>query len=372
MKVQKNTFIYMLLLSALLAFALAFLPFASTIIVAAIFALGITYWLDNIYIEFPRSKKIVVVISIFLSLSLLVGTAIIATARLYNLTVGEDRQKTFATIQLNKKNVFEKIESTRLALKDKGIKIPPIREDTLIDDWTQFAQSSFMSKLTKMGGYLSALTDSVVNILVFIVFVVVMVRRRQKIIIVLSDTSLWGDLRLRSIYFKAQESGYGSIFTIFSAGLVQTIVMTIGARIASFNELSIIFTTTFFASFFPVIGTAPVGVFLAAVKFFQGDNTAGIIMVCFAGFVGVVDNWLKPFLVSHSGPKMNGLITLVGIIGAIMIFGLPGLFVGPFLMILIPSLKSEASDLLRSLTKARKATPLVLEDKPQFESSHFN
>ena len=372
MKVQKNTFIYMILLSALLAFALAFLPFAPTIVVAVIFALGISYWLDNIYIDFSRRKKKIVMTSIFLGLFILVGIAFTATGRIYNLAVGEDREKTFATIQENKKTFFAKVESVRSSLEDKGLKIPPIKEETLIKDWSKFAQTSIVSSLTKMGDYLTAITDIAVNILVFLVFVVVMVRRRRKILETLSDTSLWGDYRLRSIYFKAQESGYGSVFTIFSVGLIQTTVMTIGAGFAGFHELAIIFTATFFASFFPVVGTAPVGLFLALVKFFEGDSRAGIIMICIAGFVGVVDNWLKPFIVTHSGPRMNGFIALVGIVGAVMLFGLPGLFVGPFLMIFIPSLKSEASDLLRSLTRARKVEPILLEEKPQFESSHFN
>ena len=372
MKTQKNTFIYLLLLSALLAFALAFLPFAPTIVVAVIFALGISYWLDNVYIELPSRKKKIVVTSLCFAILVLVGTAITATGRIYNLTIGEDREKTLATLQENKKTFFDKVETVRSSLQKKGIKIPPIREETLVSDWTKFAQTSVVSTLTKMGDFLSAITDIAVNILVFLVFVVVMVRRRKKILDTLSDTSLWGDYRLRSIYFKAQESGYGSVFTIFSVGLVQTTVMTIGAAFAGYHELAIIFIGTFFASFFPVLGTAPVGLLLAAIKFFQGDTRAGIIMVCVAGFVGVVDNFLKPFLVTHSGPKMNGLIALVGIVGAVMIFGLPGLFVGPFLMIFIPNLKTEASDLLRTLTRARKQTPLLLDEKPQFESSHFN
>ena len=372
MKVQKNTFIYMVLLSALLAFALAFLPFAPTIIVAVIFALGISFWLDNIYIDFSRRKKKIVMTSIFLGLFLLVGIAFTATARIYSLTIGEDRDKTFATIQENKKTFFAKVETIRSSLEEKGLKIPPIKEETLVKDWSKFAQTSLVSSLTKMGDYLSAITDIAVNVLVFLVFAIVMVRRRKKILETLSDTSLWGDYRLRSIYFKAQESGYGSVFTIFSVGLIQTTIMTIGASFAGYRELAIVFTGTFFASFFPVVGTSPVGFLLSVLMFFRGDTRGGIIMACVACFVGVVDNWLKPFIVTHSGPRMNGFIALVGIVGAVMLFGLPGLFVGPFLMIFIPSLKSEASDLLRSLTRARKTEPILLEEKPQFESSHFN
>ncbi len=374
MKIQKNTFIYAILTLALLAFALAFLPFAPTIIVAMIFALGISYWLDNLYIKFPRTKRRLVMLSIFLGIFILIGTTFSASNRIYNLTMGDDREETFNSLKEAKTKLLATIETQRQNLAGFGVKVPPIREEALVRDWTKFAQSNVGTTITRMGGYLTTLTDVVVNILVFSVFVTVMVKRRHSILEGLSDTSLWGDLRLRSIFIKAQEASYGSVFTIFTVGLVQTIIMTVGAGFAGFEELSIIFIATFFASFFPVLGTAPIGVALAAIAFFQGDTTPGVIMLCIAAFVGVVDNWLKPYLVAHSGPQMNGLITLVGIVGAVMIFGLPGLFVGPFLMIFIPSLKSEAADLLRSLTRAHKAKvpALVTDVNDPHEAPHFN
>jgi predicted PurR-regulated permease PerM len=372
-KTQKNKLIYSILALALFAFALSFLPFAATIIVAAIFALGISFWLDNVYINFSKKKRKVVMSAICLGLLLLVGTTFNASGRLYDLTMGSDREQTMSALNEAKKSVLAQVESSRGSLEKIGINLPPIKEEKLIKDWSNFAQSSVMSSLTKAGDFLDTFTDILVNVLVFVVFVTIMVRRRRQILEVLSDTSLWGDLRLKKIYCKAQESGYGSVFTIFCVGLVQTIVMTLGATAAGFKEWSIIFTATFFASFFPVLGTAPVGVLLSAIRFFQGDNQGGLIMLFIAAFVGIVDNWLKPFLVTHSGPRMNGFIALVGIVGAVMIFGLPGLFVGPFLMIFIPNLKTEAADLLRSLTRSRaQTTDTAPHEPPQYQSSQFN
>lgn len=369
MKSQKNRLVSAVLVLALLAFALSFLPFAPTIVVAVIFALGISYWLDNIYIKYSQKKQKVVMASIVMAGLLLIGTSLTATARLYNMTIGTDREKTYNSLQENKKIFFEKVESARQSLNEKGLKISPIREENLMKDWSKFAETGVLSTLTRMGDFLSALTNLAINLMVFSIFLIVMVNRRQQILELLSDTSLWGDLRLKKIYGKAQESGYGSVFTIFTVGMAQTLVMTIGASAVGFKEWPIIFTATFFASFFPVVGTAPVGLLLALISFFQGDATAGIIMVCIAGFAGMIDNILKPFMVAHTGPQMNGFMALVGIVGAVILFGLPGLFVGPFLMIFIPSLKSEAADLLRTITRARKNSELYFAEDTQIKKA---
>ncbi len=369
MKVQKNRLVSAVLVLALLAFTLSFLPFAPTIVVAVIFALGISYWLDNIYIKYSPKKKKLVMTSIIMAALVLVGTTFTASVRLYNMTIGTEREETYNSLQESKKLFFKKIEAARLALNEKGLNISPIREETLMKDWTKFAETGVMSTLTRMGDFLSALTDFAINLMVFSIFLVIIVKRRKQILEMLSDTSLWGDLRLKKIYCKAQESGYGSVFTIFTVGMVQTLVMTIGASAVGFKEWPIIFIATFFASFFPVVGTAPVGLFLALISFFQGDVTAGIIMICIAGFAGMIDNILKPFMVAHTGPQMNGFMALVGIVGAVILFGLPGLFVGPFLMIFIPSLKTEAADLLRSITRARKHSELYFVEDAQIKKA---
>lgn len=370
MRARNNTSISIILVLGLFAFIAAFLPFAWTIIVSTIFALGISFWLDNIYIRYSPTKRKLILASILCGLILLIGTTFVAGTRLYQVTIGSDRSQILNSLQESKSKIIQRLESVRTSVEKLGIKLPSMQESALQKYWTNFVQSNFATILNRSGEYLTAITDVMLNILVFMVFLMILVRQRKKINALFSDVALWGDLRLFSIYLKAQKSSYGSIFTIFTVGLVQTIVMTIGASLAGFSELSIIFIATFFASFFPVVGTAPVGLALAAFSFLQGDPRSGILMMFFAIFVGVVDNWLKPYLVAHSGPRLNGFIALVGIIGSIMTFGLPGLFVGPFLMIFIPGLKKEASDLLRGSTQTEKKIASV--ENSRYEASHFS
>ena len=91
MKVKKNTLTYLILTLALLAFGLSFLPFAATIIVAIIFGLGISYWLDNVYIGYSLRKQKLAIVGIVGAILVLFGTATSASFRVYNMTIGEER-----------------------------------------------------------------------------------------------------------------------------------------------------------------------------------------------------------------------------------------------------------------------------------------
>ncbi len=98
-------------------------------------------------------------------------------------------------------------------------------------------------------------------------------------------------------------------------------------------------TVTFFFSFVPVLGTPFVWVPAALIKLSQGETTDGI-GILIMGFVIVVniDNVLRIFLAKRMG-NVHPLVTLMGVVFGVPLFGILGLVIGPtlisFFMILI-------------------------------------
>jgi len=61
------------------------------------------------------------------------------------------------------------------------------------------------------------------------------------------------------------------------------------------------------------------------------DFTTALLLTVLLGFVGVLDNILKP-LVMKRGLTTPTLVILVGVIGGTLAHGIVGLFVGPIIL----------------------------------------
>ncbi len=80
------------------------------------------------------------------------------------------------------------------------------------------------------------------------------------------------------------------------------------------------------------VGPLPVLVPAALwVLFGQGDTGWGIFLLVWSGFVGTIDNFIRPVLI-RLGADLPLLLIFVGVIGGLFAFGLVGIFVGPVVL----------------------------------------
>lgn len=118
-------------------------------------------------------------------------------------------------------------------------------------------------------------------------------------------------------------------FSNFLTGVIQACVVSLGALIAGVGDFFLIFFATFIFSFVPVIGAAPVAFLISLYAFFTQDYVAGIIMLVISGVAGLSDNLVRPYLASLGTVEVPAFIGFMAVIGGVIIFGLPGLFVAP-------------------------------------------
>jgi predicted PurR-regulated permease PerM len=180
--------------------------------------------------------------------------------------------------------------------------------------------------------FLSSLPDILLSLFVFFCILFVMITNAKNLKSMSVNSNVLPAPELDSILHAFQNSCYTILVSTFLIGALQAFIVAVGSSIFGFHEFFLIFVVTFFASFIPVLGAGPVAVLLAVIAFLLGNTGDGIGLSVVAVVAGTIDNIIKPFVFSKDEEGLHPVVSLLGIIGAIIVFGLPGLLLGPFLL----------------------------------------
>lgn len=137
-------------------------------------------------------------------------------------------------------------------------------------------------------------------------------------------------LRLLAV---ARNTVRGVVYGILGTALVQAVLVGIGLFIAGVPGAALLALLTFFCSIVPVLGTGLVWIPAAIWLFHEGSTGWAIFILVWGAGVASVDNFVKPWLISH-GSDMPFLLIFFGVIGGIAAFGFIGVFLGPTLLAL--------------------------------------
>ena len=121
-------------------------------------------------------------------------------------------------------------------------------------------------------------------------------------------------------------------FSNIITGLIQASIVSAGALFFGVGDFFLIFFVTFVFSYIPIIGAAPVAILIGVICFMEARFGAGISMMAIAVVAGISDNIIRPLLGSLGEVKVQPFIGLLAVIGGVIMFGLPGLFIGPLVV----------------------------------------
>jgi predicted PurR-regulated permease PerM len=123
----------------------------------------------------------------------------------------------------------------------------------------------------------------------------------------------------------------GVIFGLIGTAFAQGILAALGFWIAGINQALLLGVCTFFLSFLP--GGPPIiwgGVVIWLLS--QAEPWwAFFVALWGALLVSTIDNFLRPYLLSHSS-NLPVILGLFGLLGGILAFGFIGIFLGPTLL----------------------------------------
>lgn len=326
MNERQVIFKYSILTVVYVAFLLLFWPFKTSLLLASLFAMAMTPILNKRLRKTKKEKLIIFLMVAGLILVIIAPLTMIITKGILGLSqLQQDKMAEMPIYQ----NIQDTLNKSWHFLSDISEKFNfNLREDFDV-------QSLLPKVLGIVVPWLTALVTNfpqfLLQLLVFISSLYFFLLKRREFLAWFKDRHLLPAQSLHKLVHLLQKVCYTVVFSTLIVASVQAAIVTIGASIAGFSNLMIIFVLTFFMSFLPVVGSVPISLSLAAFSFLQGENGHGITMLIALGIAGGIDNVIRAYILSADEDAIHPLVSLLTLIGALAMFGISGLFLGPII-----------------------------------------
>lgn len=331
MEIKKEKFQEILriifLIGLIILFILIFIPFTIPILLAAFVAFGSEPIIKKIRYKTEKRKIFSIGLTALLLIVILVPL-VLFTLRVANglnsLTPETMQESQFLQAIFTLWGKVQTFSSGSMNALGLNFDILPQKEEL-------FSKVSplILSNATQ---FLTALPSLILSLFVFFCMLFIFIINASQLKHYLIRSQVFALEELDEIIKTFQSNCYMILISTILIGTLQAFIVATGSAIFGFHEFFLIFAITFFLSFIPVIGAAPVAIFLALISFLLDHAGNGLGLLVVAAIAGSIDNILKPYIYSSGEESLNPVISLLGIIGAIILFGLPGLLLGPLIL----------------------------------------
>ena len=307
-------------------FGFMFLPFFTPIVMAALFGFALEPVVSKYAVR--KSKRKFPTAVLLLSFFLLITGPIVWV--LYRIVA---KTKEFSAIGVQNLPLVQSIERAYHRMVES---VWRVAEQVNIDAAAAPDQSEWLAKggtwlMNYLTSFITGLPEFVLALFVFTASLYYFLTEASTVKRVIVRLDLLSSREINQIISVVQRSSYQSLIVMAAIGAVQGLIVAGAAAAFGYPEFLIVFLVTFLFSFIPLLGTAPVPALLALISFAQGEIGSGAGLLVAAAIAGSVDNLLKPILLKGSGDELHPIISLLAIIGAIIVYGIPGLLLGPIL-----------------------------------------
>lgn len=324
---RKLVFKYLVAGGFCLTFALLFTPFLSEIVLAAVFALAMEPSLGRLLQ--PRHFRwrfsvAVILIAMFLVLALPLNLVIYKSYKyVLEISKGGLQGSPFFQKVLLLKGKFQGLVERLTESMSLDVQFDLAG---ILDEAINRAAASMVQLSTTV---VSNIPSALLSLFVFCAALYFFLAEGRKLKSVFMKQRLLTAPETDRLIKIFQDSSYATVVTSLIVAVVQASIVGLGALIFKGGDVVIVWVITFFLSFIPMIGAGPVALTLALLKLVVGDFGHAIGFVIVALIAGTMDNIVRAYLLSSQEQDLNPIVSLLTIIGAILIFGLPGLFLGP-------------------------------------------
>jgi predicted PurR-regulated permease PerM len=140
---------------------------------------------------------------------------------------------------------------------------------------------------------------------------------------------LAGEQGDEAVVLAAQTTRSVALGVLLTA-IVQALLAALGLLVAGIPAVGILIVAMIVTG---IAQLGPMPVLLPAVAwlYWRGDVFWGTALLVWSGFVGVIDNVLRPMFIRR-GVNLSMMMVFVGVIGGLAAFGVVGLFIGPVVL----------------------------------------
>ncbi|MFN7904931.1 MAG: AI-2E family transporter [Pseudobdellovibrionaceae bacterium] len=324
-KTQRTILQSFFLLIATGFFLITLSPFWMAILMACIFAMGIEKSLDKIRKKLNYEVKINAVsffVFAFLCVFLPLGFFVLRSVQsVQNIARnGIENTQVYQSFNSLKQTFLEKV--TQFSNPEWGL---GQQIEDIITKTTNAGSSLILETTT---GWLGALPDLLVGYFIFLLCLYAMLKHKKAVRVFFLKLQAFNMSESDELIEIIKNACYSTLISSILIGFIQAFTVSMASLIFSAGDFWLVLMITFCLSFIPAIGAAPVA-FALSLPFFLGGSYFSAIGLCIVGVIaGTIDNLLRPILVG-SDQEVNPLLLFLASIGGILIFGIPGLFIGP-------------------------------------------
>ncbi len=138
-------------------------------------------------------------------------------------------------------------------------------------------------------------------------------------------------VRGQQLLVVAGKTVRGVVYGILGTAFFQAVLAAIGFVIAGVPGVPLLALLTFILCIVPAVGAPLVWIPAVLWLFHEGATGRAVFLIIWGIGVSSVDNFVKPWLISH-GSDMPFLLVFFGALGGLAAFGFIGLFIGPTLL----------------------------------------
>ncbi|MBT3404804.1 AI-2E family transporter [archaeon] len=168
------------------------------------------------------------------------------------------------------------------------------------------------------------------SLVVFFTFFFVL-RDRDELIIYLKSLLPFSENIQQKLFKQSKEITRSVLYGQIIIGILQGLLVGVGFFLFGVSNALFMTLLAVISGVFPIIGTTIVWFPLVIYLFIKGHMLA-VVGITFFGIISyLLDNWIKPILVSRR-IEMHSSVVLFGMIGGLFLFGIMGFILGPLIL----------------------------------------
>ena len=202
----------------------------------------------------------------------------------------------------------------------------------LESSYATFLASSANIVLEGLTNIISNLPSLLLRILVVLIVFFYGLRDGDKILELMSDSLPFNKSTTNRFVTKSKQITFSVIFGRIIVGIITGILTGIGFFIVGTKNALLLMVLATLASIIPLIGPWIIWVPIVVSLFIAERTYAALFLLIYGGLVVTLfENVFHPLFVSRTSHIATSL-TLIGIIGGLLVFGIFGLILGPLIM----------------------------------------
>jgi predicted PurR-regulated permease PerM len=177
---------------------------------------------------------------------------------------------------------------------------------------------------------LNFLTIMLQVVVVFFTFFFVL-RDKDKLIPFLKSISPFSKEVEDKLFEYSKGITYSVLYGQIIVGLIQGAIMGVGLFIFRVPNALFLTILSLLAGVFPIIGPTVIWIPTAIYLVFAGSVFPAFGVIVFGIFASIVDNLLRPLIISRR-TNVPSPVILIGMIGGLFYFGILGILIGPLIL----------------------------------------